>query len=161
MRTQAAELRVLMQGRIPSIHAIDPGLPVPVGQGPVRSATFASVPGSGTLQYKVVLANDVQPELVPDVELILFDRRGFQVKTIAIRPGTGGRTRRSLMLLQGDVRTVQNEITISPWVEPAHFYVRVDGAPLFESEGAEPLPAPKGEAETPAVPDVVDPVGTP
>jgi hypothetical protein len=137
MAKQKQELAALMQGRIPALRSIEFGTPVTVDLDYVRRVTFNWVVArkSPRIEYDVVLENADRDYLVPELELVIFDRRGFELHTIPVRAGAGGRTVQSMALARGDVRTLRGGLDLDSTARPAHFLVSLNGKRSFDEVG--------------------------
>lgn len=115
------ELADLTKGRLPHLRDLVPDKVLKVESGYVKNIVFTVLRQNGRAryEYRVVMENDGDSMLRPDVRIFVFDHRGIQV-------GAGEITDRSDMV-PGESRAYSSVIERFMDEEPRYFYVWMRG----------------------------------
>ncbi|MEQ9395725.1 hypothetical protein [Haliea sp.] len=125
--TLQEEKASLVQNRIPDLNPLVFDTTVPVGQGYVKNIRFTQT-GTETdkkFEYFVILQNDGERRITPDVVIYLFDSLGIQIGMARladndISPDTTGRG-----LKEGESRSYFSQIQLIRDRDPAYFHIEV------------------------------------
>ena len=117
----------LVQGRIPRLLPLEFDVTVPIDERYFRNISFtlAGTAHDRIYEYHVVMHNEGNSNIRPNVTLFLFDELGIQVgKTrLSEKDATSGRN--SLSLKPGETRSYSSEIELDYPAEPRYFLIDI------------------------------------
>lgn len=125
--TLQAEKASLVQNRIPDVNPMVFDATVPIGQGYVKNIRFTRT-GTQTdskFEYFVVLQNDGERRITPDVAIYLFDSLGIQVGMAKLANNNISSDTTSKDLQEGESRSYFSQIELIRERDPEYFYVEV------------------------------------
>ncbi len=126
--SQEAELRSMRTGLLPGLTPLELDTQVNVDEGYLYKLTFleSGVADQKRLEYHAILRNTGETPVMPQVKVILFDRKGIQTGTILIGDSDLSSDGNASALKPGETRSYMSVLETEPNTESAYFSVIID-----------------------------------
>lgn len=122
---QEVELGALIKQRLPGVNALEIEKLNDINKGYVKKLMFSET-GAGTdkrLAYSIVLKNASDQPVTPEVNLILFDRKGLQTGIARVTPAAATVPDRKEAIQPGETRSYAGVVERIRGGEPHAYYL--------------------------------------
>ncbi len=122
------ELAALVENRIPNLQIFAADQVIPIGESYVRNVTFtvARKDGLPTYEYKIVLSNETDIMVRPEIDILLFDRLGIEIgrSTVPVNSEEGPIS--DSTLYPNEVESYGSNITLASGEAPSYFKLQTN-----------------------------------
>ncbi len=111
------ELENYMEGRLPGVMKLEPDQVLAIDKNIIKNIVFSVITqnGSRLYEYKLVVENLTQKRLVPQFNVLVFDRYGVQIGMDQVKKGEE--------LAPGESRSYSSKVNFFMKNEPVYFQV--------------------------------------
>jgi len=123
-----AELAALVENRIPNLRTFAADEVIPIGESYVRNVAFtvARKEGLPIYEYKVVVSNETDIMVRPEIEILMFDNIGIEIGRSKVPVKSADGPVSNFTLYPNEVESYGSDIALGPNVTPSYFKVRID-----------------------------------
>lgn len=122
------ELAALVENRIPNLQAFAADQVITIGERYVRNVTFtvARKEGLPIYEYKVVVSNETDIMVRPEIEILMFDPVGIEIGRSKVPVMSEDGPISDFTLYPNEVESYGSDIALGPGVTPAYFKLLID-----------------------------------
>ena len=122
------ELAALVENRIPNLQPFAADEVISIGQSYVRNVSFsvARKEGLPIYEYKVVVSNETDIMVRPNIVILMFDPVGIEIGRSKVPVKSTDGPVSNFTLYPNEVASYASNIALGPGATPAYFRLQID-----------------------------------
>ena len=122
------ELAALVENRIPNLQPFAADEVISIGQSYVRNVSFsvARKEGLPIYEYKVVVSNETDIMVRPNIVILMFDSVGIEIGRSKVPVKSTDGPVSNFTLYPNEVASYASNIALGPGATPAYFRLQID-----------------------------------